>query len=78
MTAEEFTEHNRLTAKLQVGMKMTAFIIECIGVKMFYNKLPVSNTFGLTLDYTYPNFSEDIEYIDSTLLDKSSCMKLYL
>ena len=78
MTAEEFTEHNKLTAKLHVGMKMTAFVMDCPELRLFYNQEPVSKTFGVTLEYLYPNYSPDLEYIDSYHLDKAAEMRLYL
>lgn len=58
-------------------MKMTAFVIDCKDVRMLFNQEAVSNVFDLCLEYAYPNWSEDLERIDSNL-DKASEMNIFL
>lgn len=64
-------------SRQDIKMKMTAFILDCQDVKMLYNDEAVSNVFDLCLEYAYPNWSKDLQRIDSHL-DKASEINIIL
>lgn len=53
-------------------MKKTSFFVDCKESQIKFNQEEISNNFDFILQFQYPNYSREIEFIETVHIDKSN------